>query len=240
MNLKRTLVSAVAALGMAASVMAPAALAQPTQSQDEGSDTTTAVVTVTTTGKFDVYFESTTLDMTDPTLTALTPDGEATGAFRLRYTDTLPNRPEFDVTVTATDFTSSSGTIPASGFKITRTVNVAQFQWGNGTDPTKNAYCWPTSPMYNADTCAAYPAPLADIGDIGFFQDGTYQGQSTEYWTANAPGLDSGPKVHYGRAGVGTHWSYGDVEVVLDVPAGTPGGDYSSTLTLEVVTGTEP
>lgn len=242
MRLKRTLVSAIAALGLAASVMAPVALAQPTQSDDDGSNTTQASVTVTTApGKFDVYFESSSLDLTDPTLSALNPSGEATGTFRLRYTDTLADRPEFDVTVTATNFSNGSATIPASGFKITRTANVVQFQWGSGDDPTKNAYCWPGSSMEDTALCAAYPVPTTDIGDIGYFQEGTYKGQSNENWDpALSPGLDSGPKVHYGRQGTGTHWSYGDVDVALEVPANTPGGTYYSTLELEVVSGTQP
>jgi hypothetical protein len=244
MRLKRTLVSAIAALGLSASLMAPVALAQPTQSQADGSDTTTATVNVSAPGgSFDVYFESTTLSLTDVTLSALTPNGTSTGTFRLRYTDTLPDRPEFDVTVGADDFTSGSNTIPASGFKITRTANVTQFQWGN-PGGVNNAYCYSgqnPNPLYDPALCTAYPPPVdSNIGDIGYFQDGTYQGQNSENWTANAPGLDTATKVHYGRHGVGTQWSYGDVDVELEVPDGTPGGTYSSLLTLSVVTGTQP
>src|SRR5665811_1960050 len=120
MKFKRTLFSAFAALALTASVMTPVAMAQP--SEDSTNNGTTAEVTVADNGTFDVYFNSTTLDLTDVTLSALTPNGTATGTFRISYIDTLSSRPNFNVNVNAQNFTDGGvNSIAASGFEVTHT-----------------------------------------------------------------------------------------------------------------------
>lgn len=230
MRLKRTLVSAIAALGLAGTLVTPVALAQtapPTES-NSGNNTATAQVEVTTDGEFDVYFSAGSFDLSDVTLDANTWERTATGKLQIAYTDTLANRPEFDVRLSASNFENAS--FPNSGdpnkqlaaqdFEIVKTYNVAQGQWGGPKGQP------------------------GDIGDIGFRIDGNpigSQAASDGLWSPGATNLSGqGVEVQFGYAGIGTVWSTGDVDVAVKVPSQTVAGTYTSNLTVTVVAGQTP
>jgi hypothetical protein len=225
MNLKKSLFTGLAAVGLMASLAAPVAMAQPAETSTSNNGIS-GYVTVNSTGSFDVYFGGAYFDLGTITLSAASPEGTATGGFTVWYTDTMPDRPSFDVQLTASTFTHTTmgwNTIPNSGFAITSTANVEQGQFGGPSSTTAGS-----SPF--------------EIGDIGHYQNGIYptagQGTTTAWTTNNT--LDSTRTIQFGYSGVGTIWSSGDVGVALDVPANTVTGQYQSNLTLSVITGLQP
>lgn len=228
MQLKRTLVSAIAAFGLTASVMAPVATAQYA-GDDTGNNTATVQVQVTTPGVFDVRFTEANFGLDAVELGAATPNGTAAGELTLYYEDSKPQRPAFDVTITATNF--SNGDFPNSGdpnkqlasedFYVTNTYNVGQGQWDSA------------------------PGVTWDVGDIGFFVDNQYvansgPNMSDGVWTPGGNNLRDGATVGFGYAGVGTIASTADVGVAVDVPNTTVQGTYTSVVTISVVAGTQP
>ncbi|HWK79967.1 MAG TPA: hypothetical protein VNP95_04330 [Thermomicrobiales bacterium] len=215
MNLKKSLMGAVAGLALVGSVAAPIASAQPAE-DNTGNNTTTAYVEVYSTGVFDVFFTG-GIDLGDANFNASSSSQTLNGSLALGYTDTKVQRPSFDVTVQATDFYNLSNfyitPIPASGFTITKTYNVAQQQWG------------------------ANP----DIGDIGAFQNEDYVAQNSGPWPWTSDNqLNTARRVNFGYAGIGTISSQGNFDVSLVVPNTTQAGAYQSTLTLTVIAGSQP
>lgn len=222
MKLKKSIITAFAAVGLIASIAAPAAMAQ-TQLEESTSanNSTTASVVVTSTGEFDVYFNVSSFDLSGATLSASSPEGAAAGSFTVFYTDSLADRPNFTVTLSASDFYLSGSTlempptISNAGFTIDRTYSVRQDQ--SGSTPY-------------------------EIGDIGYYVNDAYPADSppnqaaSTAWTANNA-LDTARTIHFGEPGVGTIASDGLIDVALDVPAGTSPGTYQSMLTLTVYGG---
>jgi hypothetical protein len=220
MNLKKSIFTGIAAVGLMASLAAPAAFAQPAES-DTGNNLTIAYVNVATDGEFDAYFSSGTFNLGAVTLNANSPEGVVTGTMRIDYVDTMANRPNFNVSLTAENFVNignATYTIPATGFQVTYAYNVQQGYWSGNA-----------------------PGGI-DIGDIGYFVDGDYVGQNDagQAWTLGATNLSTGPTVQFGYAGSGTSWAYGDLGVQLDIPSTTVAGQYNSNVTISVIAGTEP
>jgi hypothetical protein len=223
MNLKKSILSGIAAVGLMASLAAPVALAQP--AENAGNNTTNAHIAVDVEGEFDVYFWVGDFDMPGATLSASSPVYDSSGTLRIQYTDTLPDRPNFNVTLIAGHFTDGTNYILNDEFTITGTYNVQQFQWGD--NPSKNA---------NGATALPY-----DVGDIGYFVDQGYPSGQVAHsvWSSNNV-LNDWVQVQFGYAGVGTVSSYGDVDVALHVPATTVEGTYTSLMTLNVIAGDQP
>jgi hypothetical protein len=216
MNLKKSFMGAVAGLALIGSLAAPMASAQPAES-NSGNNQTTATVTITDTGIFDVYFGNASVSLGTVPMNNTSTTTYAPGSLVIAYTDTKAYRPNFNIKMNATAFTNTTNsalTIPASNFRITATYNVGQTLYGN-------------SPI--------------DYGDIGYFVNNAYpSGQAAvSPWTANNT-LDTNPTVHFGYAGVGTTSSGGQVDVSLQIPTGTQAGTYTSTMTLTVIAGTQP
>jgi hypothetical protein len=235
MNIRQSIFSTIAALGMAAALAAPAAIASPPSESDSGNNQTDAVVEITEGGTFDAYFCSVTLSpfAMDPasqnTLTQQTPPtahtaGLATGQLFICYDDTLSYRPAFDVQVQAGQFTSSNASqqtpISASNFKVTKTYNTGQQHWSGPTDGHGH---------------------VPHIGDTGSFGENGYVGQNTlpVVWPGPDNTLDVARNVQFGYNGIGTGWSVGYFDVELTIPGGTAPGDYSSEVTLTIITGTQ-
>jgi hypothetical protein len=221
MNLRKSLFTGIAAVGLMASVAAPAALAAPPEAS-LSNNTTVAYVNVTTDGQFDVYFDVANFSLGTVALNANNPVGTATGSMRINYIDTMADRPNFNVTVTAGNFDNiNSGDpahiIDAENFQVTHTYNVQQGYW-DGNSPGG-----------------------VDVGDIGYFVDGAYTAQNPAgaAWTGST-NLGDGPTVQFGYAGSGTSWSYGDVDLKLNIPGNTVAGQYNSDVTLSVITGSQP
>jgi hypothetical protein len=219
MNRFKSLFGLVLGLMLAASLLGPTALAQPPEPVDTGNVTTVSV-TITETGVFDAYFcqvygtASSGIDLTLNQAPTLGAPGLATGSLFICYTDTLAYRPSFDAQINAGAFTGGPSIIPLSGFKIDRTYNVIQQYWGSNPD----------------------------YGDIGSFVNNAYQSQADPWpkaWTTNNT-LDTTRTVQFGYSGIGTATSYGQFDVSLVLPIGTQGGQYTSTLTLSIVAGTQP
>jgi hypothetical protein len=233
MNLKRTLFTGLAAAGLMASFAAPMTSAQVSDSNTT-NNSATATVGVLVDGTFDVYFApGTTIDMGTKTLNSQNPQATATGQLLVNYTDTMQQRPAFTVSLSAGDFQRWAGDtgISASGFRVTHTGNVAQYQWDNHN-------------INDVDHGDSTVVPVVgDIGDIGFMVNGVNPGNQNanlnNVWndTTNLSGL--GTPIQFGYAGIGTVWSNGAVDVDLEIPNGTAQGNYSSTLTLSV-TFTQP
>ncbi len=229
MNLKKALVTGIAAIGLMASIAAPGALAQtspPTESSS-GNNSTIAYVAVITPGAFDVYFGVSSFDLSAVTLDASSPEGAAAGNFIVYYTDSLANRPNFNVTLTASDFTHttvSGASIDNAGFTIAGAYNVRQDQCGGPERPVSSG-------------CNN----IHQIGDIGYFVNNTGGHSQAAFtpWTALNT-LDSARTIQFGYEGVGTITSDGRIDVALDVPANTVAGIYQSSLTLSVIAGTQP
>lgn len=227
MNLKRTLFTGLAAVGLMASVAAPMASAQ--YNGDSGSNNMTyGVVYVSTPGQFDVYFSSGTLDFGTVTLTAGNPLPTVNGTLQIAYVDTFAYRPSFDVTLQATNFLNTANhfttPITAAGFDITTVANLAQGYWGGPGRPGSNN-----------------PGNV-DVGDLGAYVNEDYVSQGGTWpkaWTADQS-LDASRKVQFGYTGSGTSWGAGNVGVSLDIPNNTVQGNYRSEITLTVVTGTQP
>lgn len=216
MNLKKSLTGAIAGLALVGSIAAPIASAQYA-GDDTSNNTTTVSLTVANDGVFDVYFYLGDISLGTATFNSASSTQTLNGAMGLGYTDTKAARPSFDVLIQSTDFLNEANNattpIPSSGFKITKTYNVLQGQWGS--DP--------------------------DIGDIGAFKDELYVAQSGGpwSWTTNNT-LNGNRRVNFGYAGIGTNWSIGYFDVSLDVPNTTASGDYQSTMTLTVIAGSQP
>lgn len=240
MNLRRSLVTGLAAIGLMASVAAPVALAQaPPADENSGNNTATASVTVQSDGVFDVFFATTSVAFGTTTLNAANLEPDLEGSFTIGYTDTKSNRPRFDVTVIAGHFSDGSGNfIHASNLTVERTENVIQQFWGGpGRCDTP-----PNSGNLDPAKVAAGCNPTIDIGDIGYFHNGGYIGQTPAgvQWDPKTFSMEDWLKVHFGYGGAGTGNSTGVVGVNLHVPATTVPGVYTSTLTVNVVTGTQP
>lgn len=218
MNLKKSFMGAVAGLALVGSIAAPIASAQPAES-DYSNNSTTAYVNVHTGGAFDVYFSSSNLNFGDVVFDAqhnqaVTRDG----AVVIAYVDTLVNRPSFNVQMQASDFVAGGPYFSSSNLKVTRVYNVQQGQWG-GT-----------------------PGGPDDIGDIGAFVNNGYVGQGGPWpkaWTA-ANELNVAKTVQFGYSGIGTVWANGQVDVSLSIPPTATAGNYTSTVTLTVIAGTQP
>lgn len=218
MNLKKSFMGTVTGLALIGSIAAPMASAQVVE--DTSNNTTTAVVDVFSSGVFDAKFNS-GMDFGDATFSASDSLAETlTSPMVIHYDDTYVDRPVFRLFVAATDFTSGSGSIPATGFTIVSVENVIQTQWGGVT------------------------AGHGDIGDIGQTVDNTYVAQSggwPKLWTPGAGSqMNDWRYIQFGWAGVGTIESWGQVNTKLVVPPTTPAGHYQSTVTLTVQVGTAP
>jgi hypothetical protein len=217
-------------LMMAGSLMAPAALAQPSEPVDQGNKTVVSV-TVTETGTFDAFFcggytdgngnsaspgeysSGTSLSLVQPP--TLTQAGKATGTLAICYVDTLASRPHFDTYVSSDGFAGGPTSIPLSGFTVERVYNVTQ----------TNCTCGHT-PRY---------------GDIGQYVDQGYVGQGGTWpkaWTNNNS-FSAPVKLQFGYTGVGTGHSVGTFDVELDLPIATQQGNYATTLTLSIQVGTQ-
>jgi hypothetical protein len=208
MNLRKSIFTGIAAVGLMASLAAPVAMAQ-TAGNAGG---TTATVTVLGGGTFSVAFCSAV------TLTVNTPptagtEGSASGAFGICYVDTKSDRTNFDVDLSATDFTGTGAnddTIPASEFDVTYTANVQNGQWSSGV-----GYL---------------------IGDIGHFVNDAYpSSQAGAAWMFNNDLAGAGRTVNFGYQGEGTIWSVSDISVGLTIPSSTDNDTYTSELTLTVI-----
>jgi hypothetical protein len=226
MRLKRTLVSAIAALGLAASVMTPVALAQSAPPTENGSNgnTSPSTISIEDNGVFDVYFYSTDLAFGTQYLNADDPEKTVNGSFIIGYDDSRAWRPGFTVTVQANDDSrgqtnSASNVIPVSGFEITRTEKIGQTQWGG------------------PGSTAGSGGQAFDVGDIGYLVDestsGVDQQAAGKDWS-DGFSLDQARKVQFGYEGVGTIASGGNVLVELEIPVGTAPDNYRTTLVLTV------
>lgn len=240
MNLRKSLVTGIAAIGLFASVAAPVVTAQgPPADGNGGNNTATARVDVADNGVFDVYFATTDINFGNTNINAGGLEVDLPGSFTIGYTDTKANRPNFDVTVIAADFTDGgSNSIDASNLTIESTANVIQtFYGGPGRCDTPV-----NSGNLDPAKVAAGCNPTVDVGDIGYFQNAGYIGQSPAgtTWLTKTYDLSEALKVHFGRAGAGTGTSTGVVGVNLHIPSTTVPAFYTSTLTVNVVAGTQP
>ncbi len=209
MNLRKSLFTGLAAVGLMASVAAPVALAQTSGNAGTG----TATVVITDTGVFDIHFCDDSVSLTQDVAPIAGTDGSASGALAICYVDTKSYRTNFDVDLSATDFTgngTNDDTIPASDFKVTYTGNVGSGQWSSGV-----GYL---------------------IGDIGHFVNDAYpSSQAGAAWTTNNDLSGAGRTVNFAYQGEGTSWAVSDISVGLTIPSSTDPDTYQSTLTLTVI-----
>jgi hypothetical protein len=248
MNLKRTLFTGLAAIGLMASIAAPVATAQTGHTDDAD-----AIVVISNNGGVFIPEFCGDVNLGTHDITAIA-GSTATGTMGICYWDTRAYRQNFKASIDASDFESgvpmpvpSSDTysIPAQNFKIVRVYNPQQDQWRN-TNPAPGS----------ANTCPFVPgvtgAPnVYDIGDIGGFNgtsssygDGAYVTDGSALWSG--PALSENPFVNYAWSGVGTgnggfacnalgiNGTYSPFDVALQVPAGAAAGTYVSDLTLTV------
>lgn len=232
MNLKKTLLSFMAAGSILAGGFAGVAQAA------DYSPQTTGVVTVTTDNTFNPYFCSGNVDFGTVALNSASTDATrvVNGQVVMCYTDTTAQRGTFVATLRSSDFTTvyTSDTIAASNLKPKTVFNPQQGQ--NST-----AVCGPNGPTTRP--C---------IGDIGGYNgnggkvtSGGPNYNGTAWDGGNLSG--SGEKIAYGWNGKGTanmssyesdwrlfYGSYHVVDLTLNVPQNTPANQYFSTLTLDV------
>jgi hypothetical protein len=211
MNLKRTLFTGLAAIGLMASIAAPVATAQVNGS----SAGTTAFVVVASPGVFTLSICADSINATLDTTVQPTAgvQGKAEGSLDLCYIDTKSYRPNFNVMMQASNFQDGTKPIiPATGFKVVNTADVSQGQWSSGAGRA--------------------------IGDIGHFQNNVYptagQGTTTAWTSSND--LSAARTVGFGYNGEGTIESTAEIDVELTMPYGTQDGTYWSNVTVTVVT----
>lgn len=243
MNLRKTLFSAFAALALSASVMAPVALAGTSPPGDDdsttNSDSTTVKVNVVAGGVFDVYFSNANINLGTTTLNSSNLEKDVPGTIRIGYTDTKAYRPNFDLTITASDFSDGNGNfIDAAGFTVEKTDNVIQQHYGGPGRCDSPPNSGNLDPNKVANGCN----PNVDIGDLGYFVNDAYTSQDVTggVWTTKTYDIESSPTVHFGYAGAGTGVSYGDVHVNLHIPNTTVGGEYQTVVTFSIFPGTQP
>jgi hypothetical protein len=209
MNLRKSLFTGLAAVGLMASLAAPTALAQTSGNAGTG----TATVVITDTGVFDIYFCDDSVSLVQDVAPTAGTDGSASGALAICYVDTKSYRTNFDVDLSSTDFTGTGANddiIPASDFKVTYTANVSSAQWSSGV---------------------GYP-----IGDIGHFVNDAYpSSQAGAAWTANNNLAGAGRTVNFAYQGEGTIAAQSNLNVALTIPSSTDPDTYQSTLTLTVI-----
>jgi hypothetical protein len=218
----KTLFGLVAGLTLAGSLLAPAALAQPSEGSTGNNSTTVWVVVDASGGVFDAYFCAGDLAGTPATSTTLMTNlqptastaGNATGQLVICYTDTKASRQAFETQISANNFSDGTHTIAKSNLSITSTTQVGQTQ---------------------CSTATCVLPPLAGVGDIGAYKNEAYVDQSTGPWTWS-PGFDfsTSRRVQYGYGGIGTILSGGGVGLKLNLPAGTQPGAYSSQITISI------
>jgi hypothetical protein len=213
MNLRKSLFTGLAAVGLMASLAAPVALAQSVND----SGTTTATVAVTNDGVFNVQFCSGTSPLSAVSMTSESAAQTSTGSLTICYEDTLLYHDSALVSFQATAFTAGLSSIAASNFKVTQTNNTIQEHYvSDGHGHTK----------------------VADPGYLA--QDGTAPPQNATVfvvWPGPANTLDVSRNVNFIYNGSGAGSSTGLVNVALNIPVGTVPGNYSSTVTLTVAPG---
>lgn len=219
MNLKRTLISGLAAVGLMASLAAPVALADDPITV-EGS----ATVSIENDGEFTPYFCG---------AVELTPEGDvnsttgttAEGQLLICYTDTMAERDGFTTTLKAGVFTSNVNmpatntsnpvpyTIPAENFIITTVYNPAQLQWGRTNPAIDYSLCalYGVAPdqSFHENVAGGLGVPgVSQIGNIGSYDANgvVVTGGSGTPWDASpsSANLSTAQTVGYGNAGVGT------------------------------------
>jgi hypothetical protein len=235
-NIRKSLLSTAAAIGLMVSVAAPMVLADDTTTNNS---TNAVVEVIPAAGVFDVKFCAASTNLSVGTQPNASP-GSATGTLSICYEDTKVDREAFTVAMSAGDFTNGANVIDSSNFRVVRLYNLGQYQWGN-SGSTHNV-CDGHNHGYTGCTETVPPAN-GDIGDIGYIYD---SGATTpQNVTGGIPrttnnSLETGSNVHFGYAGVGTISSLGNVDVKLTIPGGTPGGQYTSNVTLSVTMGSMP
>lgn len=212
MNLKKSLMGAVAGLALIGSIAGPVVAG-------ENGDTANATITVLQGGVFDLTltdlsFGSTTLTAND----VFAGNPSYTGSLDMTYTDTKASRGGFTTRLSATDFhgtyNNSANTIPVSNFLITYLPN-----------PVQELCCWGSN-------------GVSGISNV-LKNNGSIPGTSTSAadW---APGVSFGdnPFVHisdFGKPNAkGTGHTYASATVKLTVPSSTAQDDYLSVITATV------
>jgi hypothetical protein len=228
MNLRKSLVTGLAAIGLMVSIASPTLAAPPTET-DGSNNGTTSSVEVSGGGEFDAYFcgDNNLTEQSAPTASSA---GSATGTLTICYDDTLSYHDGFDTTIQATTpFTSVDALgdtpIPAALFKITMLHNVGQLHWSSDGHS-----------LLDADDPNYHP----EVADPGYYdENGSVPNQNTPgfvAWSASNS-LEQARTVQFSYNGTGSVAAGGEIDVALTIPQGTSPGNYTTNLTLTIVAG---
>lgn len=209
MNLKKTLISVAGAFAIAGSMMAPVGFADSPIATGTGS----GEVTVKDNGVLEVSICSGLVDFPDASIN--TSSGAVVGTqLTVCYNDTKLHRNAFTTFMHAEAWTSSesSETIPAANLTPTYLHNTQSVQLAS-----------PVGKIY---------------GDWGGGQAGPDLIGSAAVGHAWTAGDLSTPKqISHGDTGRGTTATVGAIDLQLTVPANIGAGDYSTTITVDIMDG---
>lgn len=209
MNLKKSLIGAVAGLALIGSIAAPVAQV----SAGENGDSANAEIVITNGGTFDFDFTN-DLNLSTYDLNAdnAWQTNEVTGSLGFLYTDSKAYRGGFTNRVVASDFhgvvNSGLNTIPVSGFVIVSMPNPVQqycCRGNNGIAGISNS----------ADGTTATTTGAAD-------------------WGAGVS-FNTTPYIHLSLAGRGTGTTSGQLNVKLSIPSDTKADTYRTQVTSTIV-----